>query len=100
MFMKQEITNFIDQRVENTLKRLLQQNGAYAVASERSEELFENIQAIINCGSKITLCREDCMDFSDFLEQESRKASISYVELYRQGYSDCTKLLAMLGILP
>lgn len=97
--MHVQVSEFMDGRIETILQGLRKRNGAYAVAEEKSIELYENIEHIINCETDLFITDGDCMDFRALLEQESILSEITQRELYKQGYLDCVKLLALLGVL-
>ena len=93
------VSDFLDSRVDAIEKDLRRQSGDYALCVEKCAQLFENIEPIIHHGRDITISVGDCMDFCEYFEQEVTAATILQRELYTQGYLDCVRLLATLGVL-
>ncbi|MPN48281.1 hypothetical protein SDC9_195887 [bioreactor metagenome] len=97
--MNLQVSEYLGFRIEEIAKNLRSTNSEYALAMERSKELMENIDPIMNSERNITISVGDCLDFQEFLECEATSASILQQELYKQGYLDCVQLFRMLGIL-
>ena len=93
------VSDFVENRIRKALENLLETDCEYALAAEKSEKLFRNIEPIIFRTENITISGGDCMDFKEFLEHQSTQFTIVKRELYKQGYLDCVKLLDGLGVL-
>lgn len=93
------VSDFLDGRIEDIMQNLKKTNSEYALATEKSKALMENIDSIIHHEREITISAGDCMDFREFLEHEFTRTAIMQQELYAQGYLDCVKLFRMLGVI-
>lgn len=94
------LSDCISSRINEIQQELYQKNGKYALATEICRHFYETIDPIIKFDRDITISKGDCHMFRDFLEYDAEKNAILEQELYQQGYRDCIKLLATLGVLP
>lgn len=97
--MNFECRDLLDSRIQAFEKNLYETNGAYALAVERSKELFENIDPLIHHQENLTITAGDCLDVCEYLEWMDAATATAKRELYKQGYLDCVQLLANLGVL-
>ena len=97
--MNYDSFNLLDTRIQATEKNLYETNGEYALAVERSKELFENIAPMIHHQENLTITAGDCLDVCEYLEWMDAATVTAKRELYKQGYLDCVELLVKLGVL-
>ena len=92
--MSEWTNEFLDKRVEEITRELLEKDGRYAVAAEWCGLLFDNLASIVEREGDITISAGDCADFLDYFELDYAAEAILHRALYRQGYLDGIKLLA------
>ena len=97
--MDLHLYEIINRRMEELEQNLLKTNGVYAQSAEKSSYLMENVKFILNCGSRISLSVEDCMDIAEYIDEENTQADILQKAAYKQGCTDCVKLLRTMGVL-
>ncbi len=97
--MQSKAAELLESRIADIVQGLHQSNGYYALAAERRKHLYENIDHIISSEEDVTISAGDCLFFQAILEQDSIMTTVIQQELYRQGYRDGIKYLALLGAL-
>lgn len=97
--MSLKVKEFLFDRIDEIMQELKNTNGEYAVASDRGKELFGSILPIIQPEKDIAISGGDCVNINEYLDQEFTREAVSQMELYKQGYLDCVKLLSILEVI-
>ncbi|MPN34654.1 hypothetical protein SDC9_182148 [bioreactor metagenome] len=98
--MNLNLTEFLSERIDEIISQLKETNTAFALSDKRSSQLIDDIDPIMmNEKRDMTITPKDCMNISEFFEQELVQEGITQEKLYKQGYLDCVKLLRMLEVI-
>lgn len=92
-------SQLLHERVNDVLSELHSIDGEYALAEKSAAQLYSIIHPIINPAREITICAGDCCNLQEYMDAQITMTDISQKHLYQQGFIDCVKLLAALGVL-
>ena len=97
--MQSAISLFVQERIEAVNSELHRAHAEYALASEACKHLLDTIDPILNAKTELRISAGDCFAFRTYLEHDMTRNAILEEALYRQGYTDCIRLLKALGML-
>ena len=95
--MKSSELDYLETKVEDTLRLLRRTNKRYFEASETEGELYRRVKRITETNGDVVLLEDERKRINSLLEQWADIMPTVYAELYRQGYLDCLKLVVSLG---
>lgn len=95
--MKSSEYDYLETKVEDTLRLLRRTNKRYSAASETEGELYRRVKRITETNGDVVLLEEERHRINSLLEQWVDIMPTVYAELYRRGYLDCLKLVVSLG---
>ena len=95
--MKSSEYDYLETKVEDTLRILRRTNKRYSAAAETEGELYRRVKRITETNGDVVLLKDERKRIDFLLEQWQDILPTVYAELYRQGYLDCLKLVVSLG---
>ena len=95
-----DLTPYFELRVKEILSELGERCGEYAVAEERREYLYEQIEPVIKQRREICISAGDSINIMDYIDTQGISLALTQQELYKQGFYDCLSLLSALGLIP
>ena len=95
--MKSNEYDYLETKVEDTLRILRRTNKRYSAAAETEGELYRRIKRITETNGDAVLLRSERERIDFLLEQWADIIPTVYAELYRRGYLDCLRLVVSLG---
>ncbi len=95
--MKSSEYDYLETKVEDTLRILRRTSKRYSAAAETEGELYRRIKRITETNGDVLLLQAERKRIDFLLEQWSDIMPTVYAELYRQGYLDCLRLVVSLG---
>ena len=95
--MKSGELDYLETKVEDTLRILRRTNKRYSAAAETEGELYSRIKRLTERNGEVVLLQSERERINLLLEQWVDIIPTVYAELYRRGYLDCLRLVVSLG---
>lgn len=90
---------FLEKRIGQIRKDLLEKDIDYALTKHKYETLADQVDPILFGDTDLEITGGDRMNLNEFYELIELKSFLENLALYRQGYMDCIKVLKSLGVL-
>ena len=95
--MTHEEYQYLESKVEDTLRNLRKTNRRYHAAAETEGELYRRIKRLTEANDNTLMLQSERSRIDELLEQWTEITPTVYAALYRQGYLDCLKMIVSLG---
>lgn len=90
---------FLEKRVGQITKELLETNIDYALTKRKYETLADIVDPILFGDTDLEITGGDRMNLNEFFELIELKSFLENLALYRQGYLDCVRVFKELGAI-
>lgn len=93
------LDGYLNNRIGQISKDLLEKNADYARAEAIRERLWEKVKPVLYENTNIEISSDVRKNILELFDNVELMETIENKELYRRGYMDCINVLKYLGIL-